>query len=117
MMTKKIVLGLGLCSLLAFPVANAQAEVGGFCTGGVVVAAGAFSGGKAVQIRNTRTDCGTWANGTARNFQLDDSGGQANAMLAAALAAQSAQLPVVIVSQNVNYAEGSKLTLLYAQGL
>ena len=115
MMTKKILLGLGLCSLMAFPVANAQAEVG-FCSNGQVVSAGAFGTGKAVQLRNTRTDCQGWPNGTSRTFILDEAGGQGSAMLAAALAAQAAASPVLIISQNASFANGSTLSLIYSLG-
>jgi hypothetical protein len=114
MMTKKILLGLGLCSLLAFPAVNAQAEAG-YCSNGVVTMVGAFEAGNAVTIRNTRTDCVGWANGAVRAFALDDSGGRANEMLAAAMAAQASGGNVLIISQSPTFANNSVLVLLYAQ--
>jgi hypothetical protein len=120
MTTKKMVLGLGLglCSLLAFSATNSYAE-NGFCSGGKVLQAGARStGGKFVQILNTRTDCGTpvWPQNTARTFFLDDTGAQANAMLAAALSAQATGTRVVIISLVPNvYTNGGSLQFVTAQ--
>ena len=116
MMTKKILLGLGLCSLLAFPVANAQAE-NGFCSGGQVLSAGTNLGTISVQILNTRSDCGTWGQGTGRTFFINDTNGQANAMLATALAAQASQATVIVATANPNFTDGSFLTLLFSQSL
>jgi hypothetical protein len=114
MMTKKILLGLGLCSLLAFPAANAKAEAG-FCSNGQVVMAGSFGTGTAVTVRNTRTDCAGWPQGTTRAFSISDAGGQANEMLATALAAQAAGGNVLIISQSPTFADNSVVVLIYAQ--
>ena len=114
MMTKKILLGLGLCSLLAFPAVNAKAEAG-YCSNGVVVMTGSFATGNAVTIRNTRADCAGWPQGTTRAFAISDAGGQANEMLAAALAAQAAGGNVLVISQSPTFADNSVITLLYNQ--
>ncbi len=113
MMAKKILLGLGLCSLLAFPATHANAE-NGFCSGVEVLQAGAHNLGKVVLLKNTRADCGNWGQGTQQFFFLDNSAGQANAMLASALAAQASGLTVTVFKPNNSYTSYSTLAGIYA---
>jgi hypothetical protein len=113
MMAKKMLLGLGLCSLLAFPATNANAE-SGFCSGAEVLQAGSHNLGKVVLLRNTRTDCGNWAQNAQTFFFLDNSAQQANAMLASALSAQASGAAVTIFKPNNSYTAYSTVVGLYS---
>jgi hypothetical protein len=115
MMTKKLLMSLGVCSLLAFPAINANAL--GFCTDTQVLLAGSNSTGKVVQLKNTsNATCGTnWASGATQLFYLDNVTGNANAMLAAALSAQASGAKVyVVLKAGDAFNQWSTLGSLYA---
>jgi hypothetical protein len=100
MKTKMILMGLGLCSLLAIPSTNALAE-DGYCSNVQVLQAGNSTyAGKVLKLRNTDKVCGSWAVGTDLYFLLPEP--QANGMLAAALSAQAAGGKIVIVPAEGN---------------
>lgn len=81
---------------------NASAENNGeWCSDVKVIEAGATSTAKAIYVMNQRTDCGPdWALNTGRWFVLDDSGSNANAMLAAVLTAQASGRTITIVGKD-----------------
>ena len=114
MMIKKILMGFGLCSLLAFPATNAQAN----CSA-QVIQAGSANAGKVVKLKNISiANCGTWIVQQDRYFLLDNTAaGNANGMLAAALSAQASGNTVFVVPKagGSAYTEWSSLQALYSQ--
>jgi hypothetical protein len=120
MMTKKLLMGLGVFSLLAIPAINASAL--GVCTNVEVTEAGAAYTGKVVKLKNmSGANCGTagtlWANGVELYFFLDTpTSTQASAMLAAALSAQATGNKVtVILKSGDDFTQWKQLGALYAK--
>lgn len=89
----------------------------GYCSGASVISTAAQVQGvksvpvNSVRLQNTRSDCGDWAEGAVTWFTFDS--GNANAMLATAIAAQVSEATVTIVTESGNsYAESDVLTLI-----
>lgn len=89
----------------------------GYCSGALVISTAAQVQGvksvpvNSVRLQNTRSDCGDWAEGSITWFIFDS--GNANAMLATAMAAQVSEASVTIVTESGNsYAESDILTLI-----
>lgn len=90
---------------------NAYAENDGdWCTGVIVLGAGANTTSKVVRLKHTRSDCGAeWPANTPRWFILDDSHSNASAMLAAALTAQATGKTLIVVARNQIFTENNTL--------
>ena len=116
MITKKMLLGLSLSSLLAFSATNTFAEVG-FCSNVEVVTAGSAIGGLIVKLRSNRNDCTpAFTTGTELHFILDNTTNKGNGMLAAALSAQASGQKVTIITKVPNtYTNMGNLLAVYAQ--
>ena len=114
MMIKKLLMGFGLCSVLAFPATNALAN----CSA-EVIQAGSANAGKVVKLKNiSLANCGTWAMQQERYFLLDNTtAGNANGMLAAALSAQASGNTVFVIPKagGSAYIEWSSLQAVYSQ--
>ena len=93
-------------------VLNASAE-DGFCSEVEVIYAGAEVTDKVVKLKNTRADCGNWPQNAELVFILDNSTGNANAMLAAAFEALvSAERVTVEPQSQANGGEYGDWTVL-----
>ena len=93
------------------------AEAGGaYCSGVKVISAGAHTGAKVIAAKHNRTDCGTWPPNKPRWFFLDSTDpSNGNAMLAAALTAQTTGMTLVLVPKLPGMTEWSTLTQVYTQ--
>lgn len=115
MKAKKILVGLGLCSLLAFPATYVTAAT---CSNVQVLEAGGTAIGKVVKLKNmTGAQCGTnWAANAEVYFLLDTTSANANSMLAAALSAQATGSNVLVVNKSGDsFAQWSQIGTLYAK--
>jgi hypothetical protein len=113
-----LIAGIFCISLLLATGSLSQAE-DHFCTGVVVVQAGAKVSGtqevakNSVLLKNTRSDCGNWAQNTNLWFYLAEN--NQNSMLAAALTSLAVKSKVTVVSKAGNvYVNWGTLTLLTA---
>ncbi len=115
MFIKKNIIGLVLFAALVVP-AKSYAE-SGFCSNVEVIKVGAKDTGKVVLLKNTNTTstCGNWPLNESRWFVLDNTNGEANSMLAAAILAKSTGQKVLVASKNTNnYTSWSSLVAVYS---
>ena len=73
---------------------------GGWCSGAKIILSGSSTNQKQLLLQHQRNDCGPWPANTPWWFNLDNSGGNASAMLAVALTAQAGGKTVTVAPQN-----------------
>jgi hypothetical protein len=74
----------------------------GYCSDVIVTSVGANNTGRIIQAQNTRSDCGDWERFVYKWFYVDNSGGNANVMVAAAMTAMTLETSVTVVSKSGN---------------
>ncbi|BHH85099.1 hypothetical protein [Desulforhopalus sp. 52FAK] len=74
----------------------------GYCSDVIVTSVGANNIGTIVQAQNTRSDCGDWERFAYKWFYVDNSGGNANVMVAAAMTAMAMESTVTVVHKSGN---------------
>lgn len=109
-----VMFGVVLSVIFLFESIACAEQNGAYCTGVEVLAAGATSTSKVILAKHSRTDCGTnWPQNTPRWFALNDN--TSDAMLAAALTAQTSKMKVVLVPMAGSFPEWSILAQVYTQ--
>jgi hypothetical protein len=116
MVSKKCWLAFCLLAFIfSFSKGEAVAE-NGYCSNVEISNAGAGATEKILWLKNTRTDCGNWTKGSTFSFYLDNTSGNASAMLATALSSQAKGTRIIIVPKVANtYNQGSTLIGVYTQ--
>ena len=108
-----VIFWCAIFSTFALPHNSIAEDNGAWCSGGKIILSGSSTTQKQIFLYHQRNDCGPWPAYTSWWFNLDDSGGNANAMLAAALTAHATGKTVTVVPKNGLFAQNGTLVQVF----
>ncbi len=114
-MKKKLLLHFGFFIFLTFALTHScfAESNGAYCSGAKVLLSGSSTNQKQLLLQHQRIDCGEWPANTPKWFSLDNSGNNANAMLAAALTAHATGKTVTVAPNDGKFGANAILVQVF----